>query len=92
MKIRIETGNSLFLLLTLISRASSTNSIASSILDYRTIQGRTFHSDRHNINYFTPNDEQQVQSIDIRYVSYSPMSHSSMVQRRDLRHRSSCLV
>ncbi|KAI0101174.1 S-adenosyl-L-methionine-dependent methyltransferase [Daldinia grandis] len=57
--------------------ASSADSIASSILEYRTIQGRTFHSDRHNINYFTPNDEQQVQSIDITYVSYGPKSHSS---------------
>ncbi|KAI1658748.1 S-adenosyl-L-methionine-dependent methyltransferase [Daldinia decipiens] len=46
---------------------SSANSIASSIMEYRIIQGRTFHSDRHNVNYFTPNDEQQVQSIDITH-------------------------
>ncbi|KAI1804001.1 S-adenosyl-L-methionine-dependent methyltransferase [Daldinia bambusicola] len=46
---------------------SSAGSIASSILEYRMIQGRTFHSDRHNTNYFTPNDEQQLQSIDITH-------------------------
>ncbi|KAI1472596.1 S-adenosyl-L-methionine-dependent methyltransferase [Daldinia caldariorum] len=46
---------------------SSAGSIASSILEYRMIQGRTYHSDRHNTNYFTPNDEQQLQSIDITH-------------------------
>ncbi|KAF5533346.1 TAM domain-containing protein, partial [Fusarium napiforme] len=47
--------------------ASSTASITSSILEYRTIQGRTFHSDRHPTEYFTPNDEQQSASIDINH-------------------------
>ncbi|KAI8962604.1 S-adenosyl-L-methionine-dependent methyltransferase [Daldinia sp. FL1419] len=47
--------------------ASSAGSIASSIFEYRTVQGRTYHSDRHNANYFTPNDEQQLQSIDITH-------------------------
>lgn len=46
-------------------RASSTASMASSILEYRTVQGRTFHSERHNTEYFTPNDEQQLESVDI---------------------------
>ncbi|KAI2638000.1 S-adenosyl-L-methionine-dependent methyltransferase [Hypomontagnella submonticulosa] len=46
---------------------SSAGSIAESIFEYRTIQGRTFHSDKHNSLYFTPNDEQQLQSVDITH-------------------------
>ncbi|KAK2475703.1 hypothetical protein H9L39_13296 [Fusarium oxysporum f. sp. albedinis] len=46
---------------------SSTTSISSSILEYRKFQGRTFHSERYNTEYFTPNDEQQRDSIDITY-------------------------
>ncbi|KAF4121346.1 Methyltransferase domain, partial [Geosmithia morbida] len=46
-------------------RESSTASISSSILEYRTINGRTFHSERHNTEYFTPNDERQTESLDI---------------------------
>ncbi|KAI8675416.1 hypothetical protein NCS57_00442700 [Fusarium keratoplasticum] len=45
--------------------ASSTASISSSILEYRTIHGRTFHSEKHNTQYFTPNDEKQNESLDI---------------------------
>ncbi|KAI5458182.1 S-adenosyl-L-methionine-dependent methyltransferase [Mariannaea sp. PMI_226] len=47
--------------------ASSTASVTASILEYRTIQGRTYHSDRHPTEYFTPNDEQQLQSVDITH-------------------------
>ncbi|KAI1488595.1 S-adenosyl-L-methionine-dependent methyltransferase [Biscogniauxia mediterranea] len=47
--------------------SSSTNSISASILEYRTIQGRTFHSERHNSSYFTPNDDQQLQSQDLTH-------------------------
>ncbi|KAI1080134.1 S-adenosyl-L-methionine-dependent methyltransferase [Whalleya microplaca] len=47
--------------------ASSTNSVTASILEYRTIKGRTYHSERHNSKYFTPNDEQQMQSVDITH-------------------------
>ncbi|KAJ1322867.1 gliotoxin biosynthesis N-methyltransferase [Microdochium nivale] len=47
--------------------ASSTDSVASSILKYRTIQGRTFHSERQNVEYFTPNDDQQQTSVDITH-------------------------
>ncbi|OTB04731.1 hypothetical protein M426DRAFT_320592 [Hypoxylon sp. CI-4A] len=43
------------------------NSITASILEYREIQGRTFHSERHDSIYFTPNDEQQLQSMDITH-------------------------
>ncbi|KAF4416316.1 hypothetical protein FACUT_12677 [Fusarium acutatum] len=46
---------------------SSTASISSSILEYRRFQGRTFHSERYNTEYFTPNDEQQRDSIDITH-------------------------
>ncbi|KAM0269685.1 hypothetical protein ACHAPA_003891 [Fusarium lateritium] len=42
-------------------------SVTASILEYRTIQGRTYHSDRHATEYFTPNDEQQLQSVDISH-------------------------
>ncbi|OLN92291.1 Phosphoethanolamine N-methyltransferase 3-like protein 1 [Colletotrichum chlorophyti] len=47
--------------------ANSTVSITSSILEYRTIRGRTFHSDRHDTTYFTPNDDQQSESVDITH-------------------------
>ncbi|KAH8714422.1 S-adenosyl-L-methionine-dependent methyltransferase [Ilyonectria robusta] len=46
---------------------SSTASVTASILEYRTIHGRTFHSDRHPTEYFTPNDEQQMESVDITH-------------------------
>ncbi|KAI5861052.1 S-adenosyl-L-methionine-dependent methyltransferase [Durotheca rogersii] len=36
-------------------------------MEYRTIQGRTYHSEKHNSKYFTPNDEQQLQSVDITH-------------------------
>ncbi|EWY85541.1 hypothetical protein FOYG_12691 [Fusarium oxysporum NRRL 32931] len=49
------------------NRETSTTSISSSILKYRKTQGRTFHSERHNTEYFTPNDEQQRDSIDITH-------------------------
>ncbi|KAF5680616.1 methyltransferase [Fusarium heterosporum] len=44
-------------------------SITASILEYRTIQGRTYHSDRHATEYFTPNDEQQLQDFADAYPS-----------------------
>ncbi|KAI1099911.1 S-adenosyl-L-methionine-dependent methyltransferase [Jackrogersella minutella] len=53
--------------------ASSTNSITASILEYRTIQGRTYHSDRHESSYFAPNDEQQMHSQDITHHYLSVM-------------------
>ncbi|KAI0478381.1 S-adenosyl-L-methionine-dependent methyltransferase [Xylariaceae sp. FL0804] len=49
--------------------ASSTDSITASILEYRTIKGRTYHSERHDsaVNYITPNDERQMESQDITH-------------------------
>ncbi|CCE32975.1 uncharacterized protein CPUR_06897 [Claviceps purpurea 20.1] len=41
---------------------SSTASLASSILEYRQIHGRTYHSDKFTTNYFLPNDDQQLES------------------------------
>ncbi|EGU73214.1 hypothetical protein FOXB_16275 [Fusarium oxysporum f. sp. conglutinans Fo5176] len=35
------------------------------ILEYRTIQGRTYHSEKHDTQYFTPNDDRQSESLDI---------------------------
>ncbi|KAF5011682.1 hypothetical protein FDECE_2220 [Fusarium decemcellulare] len=44
---------------------SSTASISSSILDYRTINGRTYHSERGNAAYWGANDERQSETMDI---------------------------
>ncbi|TPX18336.1 uncharacterized protein E0L32_011747 [Thyridium curvatum] len=45
--------------------ASSTASMSSSILQYRTIHGRTYHSERGNASYWSPNDEAQNEALDI---------------------------
>ncbi|KAK4663986.1 uncharacterized protein QC763_501060 [Podospora pseudopauciseta] len=44
---------------------SSTASLSSSIFEYRNINGRTFHSDKTNAEYWGPNDDKQLQSQDI---------------------------
>ncbi|UPK99997.1 hypothetical protein LCI18_010932 [Fusarium solani-melongenae] len=44
---------------------SSTASITSSILQYRTIHGRTYHSERGNAFYWGSNDEKQSEAMDI---------------------------
>ncbi|SCO88740.1 related to TAM domain methyltransferase [Fusarium oxysporum] len=46
---------------------SSTASISSSILNYRTINGRTFHSERGNAAYWGSNDERQSDAMDIAH-------------------------
>ena len=46
--------------------ASSTASLSTSILRYRTIHGRTYHSDKGSADYWTPNDERQNESMDIK--------------------------
>ncbi|KAG6163867.1 hypothetical protein E4U51_005428 [Claviceps purpurea] len=46
---------------------SSTTSLASSILEYRQIHGRTYHSDKFTTNYFLPNDDQQLASEELRH-------------------------
>ncbi|KAK1756728.1 S-adenosyl-L-methionine-dependent methyltransferase [Echria macrotheca] len=46
---------------------SATASLSSSILEYRAMHGRTYHSARHTTDYFTPNDGQQQQSVDLTH-------------------------
>ncbi|KAL2159464.1 hypothetical protein VTH06DRAFT_2469 [Thermothelomyces fergusii] len=44
---------------------SSTDSLTSSILAYRTLNGRTYHSDRMQTEYWGPNDERQIECMDV---------------------------
>jgi hypothetical protein len=46
--------------------ASSTASLSSSILRYRTVLGRTYASDIGQAEGWTPNDEQHIESMDIQ--------------------------
>ncbi|KAK0617645.1 hypothetical protein B0T14DRAFT_273875 [Immersiella caudata] len=46
--------------------SDSTASITSSILRYRMIHGRTYHSERGNAQYWGSNDEQQNEVLDIK--------------------------
>ncbi|KAK5659625.1 hypothetical protein OQA88_829 [Cercophora sp. LCS_1] len=46
---------------------TSTVSISSSVLQYRAINGRTYHSARHATDYFTPNDQQHQESLDLTH-------------------------
>ncbi|KAF4981729.1 hypothetical protein FZEAL_2531 [Fusarium zealandicum] len=53
---------------TLISDpSSSTASVASSILEYRKYKGRSYHSARHESEYFVPTDEQALENFDIMH-------------------------
>ncbi|KAH7133077.1 S-adenosyl-L-methionine-dependent methyltransferase [Dactylonectria estremocensis] len=52
---------------TLDDNASSTASITSSILEYRTIHGRTYHSEQGNAHYWGSNDEQQIELMDVTH-------------------------
>ncbi|KAM0197261.1 hypothetical protein ACHAPI_005119 [Fusarium lateritium] len=47
--------------------ASSTASITSSILEYRTIQGRTYHSEQGNAQYWGSNDDKQNDLMDLTH-------------------------
>jgi ubiquinone/menaquinone biosynthesis C-methylase UbiE len=46
--------------------ASSTASISSSILEYRTVNGRTYHSERGDSIYWGPNDDRGQECMDIQ--------------------------
>ncbi|KAI8665322.1 hypothetical protein NCS56_00967900 [Fusarium sp. Ph1] len=46
---------------------SSTASVSASLLEYRQSQGRTYHSDKFASSYFFPNDDQQLQSMDMTH-------------------------
>ncbi|KAI8674712.1 hypothetical protein NCS57_00369900 [Fusarium keratoplasticum] len=50
---------------------SSTASITSSILHYRTIHGRTYHSERGNASYWGSNDEAQSEAMDIAHHMFT---------------------
>ncbi|CCE28053.1 uncharacterized protein CPUR_01527 [Claviceps purpurea 20.1] len=51
---------------------SSTASVASSILEYRQLHGRTYHSEKFTANYFIPNDDRQLASLDMVLVTIPP--------------------
>jgi hypothetical protein len=46
--------------------ASSTASLSSSILHYRTVLGRTYHSEIGKAEGWTPNDERHTESMDMQ--------------------------
>jgi hypothetical protein len=48
---------------------SSTASLASSILKYRTINGRTYHSERGDAEYWGTVDEAQNTAMDMKSVT-----------------------
>ncbi|KAM0232010.1 hypothetical protein ACHAPO_008044 [Fusarium lateritium] len=47
--------------------ADSTYSLSSSIFDYRTLHGRTYHSDRGTAQYWASNDDQASESLDLAH-------------------------
>ncbi|KAK5991919.1 Methyltransferase [Cladobotryum mycophilum] len=49
--------------------ASSTASITSTILDYRTLHGRRYHSEMNDVSYWAANDDAQCESMDINHHS-----------------------
>ncbi|KAG6065691.1 hypothetical protein E4U16_000386 [Claviceps sp. LM84 group G4] len=51
---------------------SSTTSVTSSILNYRQIYGRTYHSDKFTTSYFFPNDDQQLESMELWSCPHEP--------------------
>ncbi|KAH8883770.1 S-adenosyl-L-methionine-dependent methyltransferase [Thozetella sp. PMI_491] len=51
--------------------ASSTASLSSSILQYRTIHGRTYHSEIGNAHYWGSNDQGHNESLDILHHMFS---------------------
>jgi hypothetical protein len=46
---------------------TASTSLASSILQYRTLHGRTFHSDQGNANYWMSNDDTANEALDIAH-------------------------
>ncbi|RYP09317.1 hypothetical protein DL764_001364 [Monosporascus ibericus] len=58
--------------------ASSTASLTASILEYRTVHGRTFHSERGNAQSWNPNDARHMESMDLLNMGYVTSSLSSV--------------
>lgn len=56
-------------LLTIRRRQRSTTSVTSSILEYRQLHGRTYHSDKFMVDYVFPNDDQQLESVELWFLS-----------------------
>ncbi|KAI1810135.1 S-adenosyl-L-methionine-dependent methyltransferase [Poronia punctata] len=63
--------------------ASSTASLSASILEYRTVHGRTFHSERGNAQSWNPNDPQHDESMDILH-HVSTLMQDGRLQLADL--------
>ncbi|KAF4457102.1 hypothetical protein F53441_890 [Fusarium austroafricanum] len=74
--------------------ASSTASITSSILEYRTIHGRTYHSEQGNAQYWGSNDEQQNDLMDLTHhiltlgmgdkIHMAPLKEEKLQQALDI--------
>ncbi|KAI1770768.1 S-adenosyl-L-methionine-dependent methyltransferase [Hypoxylon cercidicola] len=57
---------------------SSTASLSSSILEYRTLHGRTYHSERGNANSWNPNDAQHNESMEILHHASTLMQDGKL--------------
>ncbi|KAI1459850.1 S-adenosyl-L-methionine-dependent methyltransferase [Annulohypoxylon moriforme] len=58
--------------------ASSTASLTASILEYRTVNGRTYHSERGNAQSWNPNDALHDESMDILHHVSTLMQHGKI--------------
>ncbi|KAI1088651.1 S-adenosyl-L-methionine-dependent methyltransferase [Rostrohypoxylon terebratum] len=58
--------------------ASSTASLTASILEYRTVHGRTYHSERGNAQSWNPNDALHDESMDILHHVSTLMQHGKI--------------
>ncbi|OTA98100.1 hypothetical protein M426DRAFT_326256 [Hypoxylon sp. CI-4A] len=58
--------------------ASSTASLTASILEYRTVHGRTYHSERGNAQSWNPNDPLHDESMDILHHVSTLMQHGKL--------------
>ncbi|KAI8650869.1 hypothetical protein NCS57_01422000 [Fusarium keratoplasticum] len=63
----VDTG------LALDDNASSTASLASTILEYRMLNGRRYDSERGNAQYWVSNDEQSNAALDINHHVITPI-------------------
>lgn len=65
--------------------ASSTASLSASILEYRTLHGRTYHSDKNtDAEYWTPNDEKMAEAGDIVHHSIT-LAHDGALFKAPLK-------
>jgi hypothetical protein len=58
-------------------KASTTASLSESILNYREINGRTYHSERGTANYWGANDERASELLDMQYVAIVPLTSNT---------------